>query len=117
MVLQVAGRWALGCAVAAVFVAVLLGRLCVVKAFLSCRLFVPIAALSYSSYLLQKQWWGLLPTWKSVGVTTMWGALTTGLLACLATTSMALATALPCYLLVEHPFTQLIAATGRSRSR
>jgi peptidoglycan/LPS O-acetylase OafA/YrhL len=103
----VAGRWAYGVAVARIFVAVLLGRLRPLAWLLSLDLWLPIAGLSYGAYLLQN--WALLvpPSWASAGVTSLWAAWGTGLLAFLVVVALSLASALPLYLLVEMPFSKL----------
>lgn len=46
-ILQVAGGWAFGWGLAGVFLAAMQGRLRLLNAFLTARLLVPIAALSY----------------------------------------------------------------------
>jgi peptidoglycan/LPS O-acetylase OafA/YrhL len=107
MVLQVVGRWLLGWAVVAVFLAVLQGRLRFVHWFLCLPAFAPIAALSYSAYLLQFGPYAFMPSWASVGVTTMPAAWGYALLAFLVVVLASLALALPAYLLVERPFMQL----------
>ena len=101
--LDVMGRWLFGWAVARVFAATLQGRLCAINAFLSGGFWMPIAALSYSAYLLQKAPLAILPSWAAANVTTIWAAWGTGLLGCVVASAAALLIALPCYLLVERP--------------
>ncbi len=107
-VLQVAGRWAFGWALAGVLAAVLLGRLRPIRWILTCRLFTPVAALSYSAYLLQDFGLNSFPAWQDAGVTTLWAAWGAALLAMLVVTVVSLGAALPFYLFVERPFTRLL---------
>lgn len=98
-----AGRWLFGWAAARVFAATLQGRLRLLNGLLSAGCWVPLAALSYSAYLLQKAPLAILPSWSAAHVSTLWAAWSTGLLGCLVASAGALALALPCHLAVERP--------------
>jgi peptidoglycan/LPS O-acetylase OafA/YrhL len=106
--LNVAGRFAFGWALARVFVAVLLGRLRAVAWVLGLRVLAPIAALSYSAYLLQSIPLALLPSWASEGVATMYAAWAANLLTFALATAASLLLALPMYVVVERPFALLV---------
>lgn len=68
------GRPLFGAALAWVLGAIMLGRLRALAAVLSLRLFLPAAGLSYGAYLLQILPMLALPSWASVGVTTLFAA-------------------------------------------
>ena len=105
--LAVFGRWLFGWALAHVLGACLLGRLRALNALLSWRAFAPVAALSYSAYLLQWAVLGLVPSWDAAGVTTLYAAWATLLLGTAITLAASLAAALPLHCLVERPFAML----------
>ena len=71
------------------------------------RGWVPVAALSYSAYLVQD--WPMLafPSWLDAQVVTMWAGWATMLLSLALITGLALLVALPFYFLVEHPCARL----------
>ena len=101
--LAVCGRWLFGWALAHVLGACLLGRLRPLSAVLSWRAFAPLAALSYSAYLLQWAVLALVPSWEAAGVTSLYAAWATLLLGTAIALAASLAAALPLHLLVERP--------------
>jgi len=107
IVLQIAGRWALGVSLSRIIIAIFGDRLRSVKWMLSFDIWVPIAGLSYSAYLLQE--WGLIlsPSWHSAGVITVWACMGTFILSFIVTTAVSLAMALPFYVLIEAPISKL----------
>ena len=106
--LDVFGRWLFGWALARVVVAVLSGRLRAVAWLLTMRALVPLAALSYSGYLLQSIAQSLLPSWSEVGVTTLYAAWAVTLFTFTIATAATLVLALPMHLLVERPLSLIV---------
>ncbi len=107
-VLNVLGRWLFGWALARVVVAVMSGRLRAVAWVLTLRALVPLAALSYSGYLLQDIPMSLLPSWVDTGVTTLYAAWAWIALSFPLATAGTLLLALPMYLLVERPLSLIV---------
>lgn len=110
MVLLCVGRAAFGCAVAYVVARSLqAGRGRCLKVVLGCRLWAPVATLSYSAYLLQ--YIGMLPIVRMVSPPTagtsvyVTFATFVGTLLCVYVAVFALA--LVCYLAVEKPMMNL----------
>jgi len=105
--LQVCGNCAFGWALAGVLLAVLRGRLRGLGWLLTAYALVPVAAVSYSAYLLQDWPMSAFPSWTAAAVTTMWAAWACALLSLACIVVLACLVALPFYFLVERPVASL----------
>lgn len=108
LAITIFGRPLFGAALAWVLGAMLLGRLRALAAVLSLRLWLPGAGLSYGAYLLQDLPLLAVPSWTSVGVTTMFAAWAVVLFEFAYFSLACLLMALPFYCTVEMPLQRVI---------